>query len=100
MEHEATINARLPQTLKSAGTRVLDENGASPTQIIRSLYRYMEREGRIPACLDDASESAQDRYENRRTLARAVAGTIHLTEDLDIKEERTYRIQEHYGELL
>ena len=100
MEHEATINARLPQALKRGGSRVLDKNGVSPTQLIRKLYSYMEREGHIPECLDDSASSQQDLFQHRRALARSIAGSINLTEDLDVKAERARRIEEKYGELL
>ena len=100
MEHEATINARMPDALKRGGTRVLNKNGVSPTQIIRRLYDYMEREGRIPECLEDAPSASLDIYEQRRKLARMVAGSISLAEGFDAKQERANRIEEKYGDLL
>ena len=100
MEHEATINARMPEALKRGGTRVLDEQGVSPTQIIRKLYSYMEREGRIPECLEDSANGTQDLFETRRSLARRIAGTITLSGTLDVAAERASRIEEKYGSLL
>ena len=100
MEHEATINARMPMALKRGGTRVLEENNVSPTQIIRRLYQYMDHEGCIPACLEESTSSGTKLFDRRRELARSVAGTIHLPGELDIKAERAGRIEAKYSGLL
>lgn len=100
MEHEATINARLPQALKRGGGRVLEKNGVSTTQVIHRLYRYMEREGRIPECLDEEAAAVPDVFARRRELARSISGSIHLESGLDIKKERAERIEAKYGDLL
>ena len=103
MAHEATINARLPEALKRNGTAVLQQNGVSPTQVIRSLYRYMEREGKIPECLDIQLENQSDIRAKRLQAARSIAGMIQLpddTETLNVKELRDERILAKYGELL
>ena len=54
MEAAATINARIPEALKQSGTKVLERNSVSPTELIRSVYRYMDRHQRLPECLDVA----------------------------------------------
>lgn len=100
MEHEATINARMPDALKRGGTRVLEQNGVSPTQIIRRLYAYMEREGCIPECLDESDAGAAGIFQRRRELVRVISGTISLPEDFDAKRERAGRIEQKYGDLL
>ena len=100
MPVEATINARMPDSLKRGGTRVLARNGVSPTQLIRSLYSYMDREDRIPECLEQEMAQSQDKYECRRALARSVAGVVSLPEGFDAKKARSERIDEKYGYLL
>ena len=100
MSNEATINARMPDALKRGGGRVLDENGMSPTQIIRRLYGYMEREGRIPECLEDDAADERSVFDRRRELARSVAGTITLPDGLDARKLRAERLDRKYGDLL
>lgn len=97
MDHEATINVRLSVSLKRSGTAVLERNGVSPTQLVRSVYRYLDREQRIPECLDINPDAAQKRRDARRAVARSVAGSIHLQGDLDTKTLRADRIEQKYG---
>lgn len=100
MAHEATINARLPEPLKRGGTEVLERFGVSPTQLIRSLYAYMDREQRIPECLELAEEDAASQNKRRRTIARSIAGSITLGAQFDVKQARADRIAGKYGDLL
>lgn len=100
MAQEATINARLDEALKRNGSAVLEQNGISPTQLIRSLYRYLEREQRIPECLDVQAEDARAKAEHRREVARSIAGTIALPDGFDFKAARAERIAHRHGDLL
>ena len=103
MAHEATINARMPEALKRSGTAVLEQCGTSPTQVIRSLYRYMEREGKVPECLDLKLETQRDVRAKKLQVARSIAGMIQTSNSesaIDTKALRAERIQEKYGELL
>ena len=100
MAREATINARLDESLKRGGSAVLERNGVSPTQLIRSLYRYLEQEQRIPECLDIQAEDARSQAQRKREIARSVAGCITLPTDFDAKNTRAARIQQKYGNLL
>lgn len=100
MAQEATINARLDESLKRGGSAVLERNGVSPTQLIRSLYRYLEEEQRIPECLDVQAEDARSRAQRKREVARSIAGCITLPADFDVKDARAARIAQKYGDLL
>ena len=100
MEHEATLNVRMPAALKRGGSRVLQENGMSPTLIVRKLYAYMDREGHIPECFVDAESNENDLRTQRRAIARSVAGSISLPNDFDVKHMRTERKEKRYGQLL
>lgn len=100
MAREATINARLDESLKRGGSAVLERNGVSPTQLIRSLYRYLEEEQRIPECLDVQAEDARSRAQRKREVARSIAGCITLPADFDAKDARAARIAQKYGDLL
>lgn len=97
---EATINARLPEKLKSSGTEVLERNGVSPTELVRSVYRYMERHQELPACLDVAPANGQSVYEKRRAKLRQFDGFTVKPYESDCKEDHKRRIEKKYGDLL
>lgn len=100
MEATATINARLPEKLKQSGSRVLERNNVSPTEIVRSVYRYMDRNQAIPECLDVAPGSEQSLYEKRRALLHQFDGATVEPYDISCKADRAQRIEEKYGDLL
>lgn len=103
MAQDATINARLPQSLKRGGTAVLEREGVSPTTLIRSLYAYIDREQKIPECLDVAQAEAAAAIAQKRRAARSVAGLISLPAGYDsraVRDAREARIRQKYGELL
>ena len=106
MEAVATINARMPEELKRGGSRVLERNGVSPTEIVRSVYRYMDRNQEIPGCLDVAPREEETVYQKRRALLRqfdvmaASPASGAASCELDCKAERANRIEAKYGDLL
>jgi len=100
VEVTATINARLPEKLKQSGSRVLERNNVSPTEIVRSVYRYMDRNQAIPECLDVAPGSEQSLYEKRRALLHQFDGATVEPYDISCKADRAQRIEEKYGDLL
>ena len=67
-----TINVRLPEKLKIHGSQVLERNGISPSEIVRSVYRYMEKNQAIPSCLDVARPADDSLADKRRVLRRFV----------------------------
>ncbi len=96
MEANATLNIRLPKTLKEHGSQVLNYNGISASQAVRNLFEYMEREQKIPDCI--TSSNSEDKYEKRRELLKSFAGCSAplpkgWTMD-DIKNERLARLIE------
>lgn len=100
METAATINARLPRQLKENGSKVLERNGVSPTELVRSMYRYMEREQELPSCLDISPENAQGVYQRRRELLRSFDGFMVDDYGTESKDARAQRIEKKYGDLL
>ena len=100
MEATATINVRMPEKLKQDGSRVLERNGVSPTEIVRSVYRYMDRHQAIPSCLDVAPVEEQSVYQKRRVLFRAFDGVSVEPYGSDCKADRALRIEAKYGDLL
>ena len=100
MEATATINVRLQEQLKQNGSRVLERNGVSPTEVVRSLYRYMDRYQKLPECLDVASGEDESVYQRRRALLHRFDGFSAASCKIDCKTERAHRIEEKYGDLL
>ena len=94
MESNATLNIRLPKTLKEHGSQILNYNGISTSQAVRKLFEYMEREQKIPDCI--ASSNPEDKYEQRRELIKSFAGcATPLPKGWtmnDIKNERLARL--------
>ena len=100
MEAAATINVRMPETLKRSGGKVLERDRVSPSELVRSVYRYMEKHQEIPACLELADDHRRSTQDKRRALLREIAGTISLPADFDAKTARAERIESKYGDLL
>lgn len=96
MAASATLNVRLPEPLKNHGTQVLEREGLGPSEAIRALYEYMEREQSVPECIKQTD--TQDKYATRRELLREFAGCASgnsLPENWtmkDIKDRRLARI--------
>lgn len=68
------INVRLDEQLKESGGRVLDCFGVSPSELVRSVYRYMAKTQRIPPCLDVA-ELSPDGASGKRAALRGLVDT-------------------------
>ena len=100
MESVATINVRMPENLKRNGGKVLERNRVSPTELVRSVYRYMEQNQAIPECLDIAADNQKEAVQSRRLLLRRIAGTIDFGGEVDVKQAREERIAAKYGNLL
>ena len=96
----ATINVRMSDELKRGGGQVLERKRVSPTEVVRSLYRYLKETQEIPACLDVAQEQGQTVYQKRRLALRAVAGAADIPAGYDAKADRAARIEGKYGDLL
>lgn len=66
----ATLNVRLPENLKERGMQVLEREGISVSELIRSLFRELEKTQELPdfarECLGDQAEA-----EKKRTKLRA-----------------------------
>lgn len=96
MAASATLNVRLPEPLKIHGTQVLEREGLGPSEAIRALYEYMEREQSVPECIKQTD--TQDKYAARRKLIREFAGCTSdnsLPENWtmqDIKDRRLARL--------
>lgn len=87
MAASATLNVRLPESLKAHGAAVLEREGLTVSDAVRSLYEYMEREQTFPEAL--RSQPADDPFTRRREIARSMIGI--LPADLTIEEAREAR---------
>ena len=83
----ATLNVRLPETLKTRGNAVLEKEGLSVSDAVRSLYEYMEREQAYPDAL--RARPAEDLFAKRRELMRSMIGI--LPADITLEEAREAR---------
>ncbi|WP_350455355.1 type II toxin-antitoxin system RelB/DinJ family antitoxin [Slackia heliotrinireducens] len=100
MEAGTTINVRMPESLKQGGMQVLDRLNVSPTELVRSVYRYLQNEQSLPSCLDIAQDDDMTLYQRRRMLLRSVAGTLELPDGYDFDADKEARIMEKYGDVL
>lgn len=87
MAASATLNVRLPESLKVHGAAVLEREGLTVSDAVRSLYECMEREQTFPEAL--RSQPADDPFTRRREIARSMIGI--LPADLTIEEAREAR---------
>lgn len=100
MSNESTINVRMPAQLKRAGGKVLDRNGISPSEAVRGLYAYLQREQEVPSFLLCDGRTAASVYERRRKLARTVTGMLSDDEPADVKALSYERAAKPYEETL
>lgn len=87
MAASATLNVRLPEALKAHGSAVLEKEGLTVSDAVRSLYEYMEREQAFPEVL--RGKPSEDSYERRREIARSMIGI--LPPDVTLEEAREAR---------
>ena len=100
MADAATINVRMPEKLKRGGSLVLEREHVSPTELIRSLYRFLDENQEIPACLDIARNGEHTKHEKRRALVRNLPRRIAIPDDYDLEADHASRVAEKYGDLL
>lgn len=87
MTANATLNVRLPESLKAHGGAVLEREGLSVSDAVRSLYEYMEREQTFPDVL--RTQPVEDIFAKHRAIARSMIGI--LPHDITIEEAREAR---------
>ena len=87
MAANATLNVRLPESLKAHGSAVLEKEGMSVSDAVRSLYEYMEREQAFPDAL--RTQPTEDAFARRRALMRSMVGI--LPADITLEEAREAR---------
>lgn len=95
MASNAVLNIRLPEELKNHGNQVLERNDISVSQVVRDLYRFMEREQEVPSFAK--ADAAPDKFENRRKVLQDLKSNIDIPKDFDIKKMRSERIMDRYG---
>lgn len=82
----ATLNARLPETLKRHGTQVLERNGVSTTEAVRRLYEYLEREQDVPAWM---RADGQEARAAKRDALRGFVGSVRALPDRSPDDPRS-----------
>ena len=90
----ATINVRLPQSIKTDGEAVLAREGVSISQAVRNLYIYLGKQQKIPECIRGIGASApEDKIANKRNVLRTLVGV--LPSDISLEQARDERLAKH-----
>ena len=77
MEQNATLNTRMPATLKRHGCEVLEHEGIGVSEAIRRLFEYLERFQKMPdELMADAKEVSP--LEGRRAALRGLVASAPL----------------------
>lgn len=93
MTASATLNVRIDRDLKARGDAVLLREGASVSDAVRELYRYLERSQELPPWMRN---DEKDVYERRREGIRSLVGVVSIPDDFDLdalKRERLSRYE-------
>lgn len=93
MAANATLNVRIDKNLKARGDAVLMREGASVSDAIRELYRYLDQSQKLPFWMKEEGEN--DVYEQRREGIRSLVGVVSLPDDFDLNELRAERLSRH-----
>lgn len=88
MPQQATLNIRLPETLKQHGCEVLERRGVSTSDAVRRLFEYLEHEQDLPSQL--FGEPASPEHDTRRTLMQSLIGI--LPQDYSLEDARRDRL--------
>ena len=85
MAISGTINARLPEGLKRHGMQVLDREGVSVSQAVRSLFEFLETEQTVPSWMV-AEKSGDAEVEANRRKLRSLVGVASVPAGFDAKK--------------
>jgi DNA-damage-inducible protein J len=91
---DATINVRIPQSLKEGGEAVLEREGISVSEAIRRFYVFLEHRQKIPDCIrDKGTSSSSDLIAQKRALLKGLAGIAPTS--LSLEQIRDERLERH-----
>ena len=90
MGAQVMLNVRMDKGLKAEGDSVLAHAGISATEAIRSLYRFMETNQKVPPCCLDSHEATP--RDARRAMMRELVGVASLQPDEDVDSIRISRL--------
>jgi antitoxin component of RelBE/YafQ-DinJ toxin-antitoxin module len=95
---EATINVRIPASLKEQGDKVLKANHMTITRAVRTLYSFAAHEQKLPDFLSSDDEvAAQQEIERKQALMANLVGVIPKTvEKLDYRQALVDELVERY----
>lgn len=96
MEQNATLNARLPMSLKQHGCEVLEREGVGVSEVIRALFEYLECNQKIPEELAGCAGMSELK-ETKRASLRSIAGAapIGCTTEEAIQGYRDHLVAKH-----
>jgi len=86
----ATINVRLPLSLKNGGEAVLEREGLSVSEAIRRFYEFLDKQQTLPECVIASGEDTpRDLINKKRSILRSLTGILPSDTSLDlIRDER------------
>ena len=89
----ATINVRIPKSLKEGGEAVLEREGLSVSEAIRRFYLNLENKQKVPDFIKDNNEAnAEELVAQKRALLKGLVGTAPAVRTLEqVKDERIGR---------
>lgn len=89
MEATVQMNVRIDPELKSAGDRVLELNGITPSQAVRTLYKNLTSDGdAAEQALRAVSEKTPSEEERRAEVERALQGIRDIHDAIRSLNER------------
>ena len=90
----ATINVRMPASLKTGGEAVLEREGLSVSEAIRRFYEYLEKQQTLPDCVRHSNEDPPStRITKKRDLLKSLTGI--LPSDISLEQIRDERLSKH-----
>jgi antitoxin component of RelBE/YafQ-DinJ toxin-antitoxin module len=90
----ATINVRMPQSLKVGGETVLDREGLSVSEAIRRFYLFLDRRQELPDCIKNPEWKATGNIiEEKREVLRGLVGIASPI--LSVEDIRDQRLEKH-----
>ena len=89
----ATINVRIPLSLKEGGEAVLEREGVSVSEAIRKFYMFLERNQVLPDFFrETGAVSTEEALAKKRETLKSLVGAAPSSRTLEqIKDDRLSR---------
>ena len=92
------LNVRMPAQLKEHASQVLRTEGISTSDVVRGLFRVIERTQEVPSCiLEVLDDKRTHNIEHKRMLVRSWRGATPELEYIDFKQLRHERLDRKFA---